>query len=117
MLLDDGKREAEPSTRARPKISKKRYFKEDLTTMMHGFGDDPAPLAESVDLVEDMLLEYFSDVLNAASRISIDKKKKIRHTDLLFVIRKDRPKVERAKKLLETYRDVVAIRKGNTADR
>jgi transposase len=35
--------------------------------MMYGFGDDPAPRADSVDLVEDMVVEYLTDIVLGSS--------------------------------------------------
>ena len=31
--------------------------------MMYGFGDDPSPRPDSVDLVEDMVVEYLTDIV------------------------------------------------------
>lgn len=31
--------------------------------MMYGFGDDPQPYAESVDLIEDLVVQYITDMV------------------------------------------------------
>jgi len=31
--------------------------------MMYGFGDDPQPYAESVELLEDLVLQYITDMV------------------------------------------------------
>lgn len=31
--------------------------------MMYGFGDDSSPRPDSVDLVEDMVVEYLTDIV------------------------------------------------------
>lgn len=31
--------------------------------MMYGFGDDPQPYAESVDLLEDLVIQYITDMV------------------------------------------------------
>lgn len=31
--------------------------------MMYGFGDDPQPYAESVDLLEDLVVQYITDMV------------------------------------------------------
>jgi len=31
--------------------------------MMYGFGDDQNPYTESVDLIEDLVIEYLSDMV------------------------------------------------------
>ena len=32
--------------------------------MMYGFGDDQAPFTESVDLLEDLVIEYISEMVS-----------------------------------------------------
>ena len=32
--------------------------------MMYGFGDDQAPFTESVDLLEDLVVEYISEMVS-----------------------------------------------------
>ena len=32
--------------------------------MMYGFGDDPSPYTESVDLLEDLVIEYVTSMVN-----------------------------------------------------
>jgi len=40
--------------------------------MMYGFGDDPQPYAESVELLEDLVLQYITDmVIQRISRLLI----------------------------------------------
>ncbi len=31
--------------------------------MMYGFGDDPQPYAESVELLEDLVVQYITDMV------------------------------------------------------
>lgn len=37
---------------------RKRLFSKELRCMMYGFGDDQNPFTESVDLLEDLVIEY-----------------------------------------------------------
>ena len=37
---------------------RKRLFSKELRCMMYGFGDDKNPFTESVDILEDLVLEY-----------------------------------------------------------
>ena len=37
--------------------------------MMYGFGDDPNPYAESVDLLEDIVVEFITETVRRASRV------------------------------------------------
>ena len=34
-----------------------------VRNMMYGFGDDPQPYAESVDLLEDLVIQYITDMV------------------------------------------------------
>ncbi|URE04124.1 transcription initiation factor IID, 18kD subunit family protein [Musa troglodytarum] len=43
---------------------KRGVFQKDLQHMMYGFGDDPNPLPETVSLVEDIVVEYITDMVN-----------------------------------------------------
>lgn len=38
--------------------------------MMYGFGDDPQPYAESVDLLEDLVVQYITDMVRKKKRAS-----------------------------------------------
>jgi transcription initiation factor TFIID subunit 13 len=43
---------------------KRGIFHRDLQPMMYGFGDDPKPMPETVELVEDILVDYITDMLH-----------------------------------------------------
>ncbi|KAG2588528.1 hypothetical protein PVAP13_5NG341500 [Panicum virgatum] len=48
-----------------PTLKRKRgVFQKDLQHMMYGFGDDPNPLPETVALVEDIVVEYVTDLVS-----------------------------------------------------
>lgn len=40
---------------------RKRYFSKELRCMMYGFGDDQNPYTESVDLLEDLVIEFITE--------------------------------------------------------
>lgn len=40
---------------------RKRLFSKELRCMMYGFGDDKNPYTESVDLLEDLVIEYITE--------------------------------------------------------
>ena len=42
---------------------RKRIFSKELRCMMFGFGDDQNPYTESVDLLEDLVIEYITDMV------------------------------------------------------
>ncbi|KAL4448273.1 hypothetical protein ABPG75_005492 [Micractinium tetrahymenae] len=83
----------------------------DLAVMMYGFGDDIQPLPETLDLVEDIVLDYATTLLHKAMD-SAALRGKLRRPgapgagaavaaeDILFLVRKDPKKYARAKELL-----------------
>ncbi len=38
-------------------------FVSKVRNMMYGFGDDPEPYAESVELLEDLVVQYITDMV------------------------------------------------------
>nr|GEW08334.1 transcription initiation factor TFIID subunit 13 [Tanacetum cinerariifolium] len=71
---------------------KHRVFQNDLQHMMYGFGDDSNPLPETVALVEDIMVEYVTDMVHKAQDIA-SKRGKLLTEDFLFLILKDTPKL------------------------
>ncbi|MQM07076.1 hypothetical protein Taro_039911 [Colocasia esculenta] len=66
---------------------KRGVFQKDLQHMMYGFGDDPNPLPETVALVEDIVVEYVTDLAHKAQDIA-SKRGKLLTEDFLFLMRK-----------------------------
>ncbi|XP_021955994.1 transcription initiation factor TFIID subunit 13 isoform X3 [Folsomia candida] len=46
--------------------ARKRLFSKELRHMMFGLGDDPNPYTESVDLIEDLVVEYIAETTQRA---------------------------------------------------
>lgn len=42
---------------------RKRIFSKELRCMMYGFGDDQNPYTESVDLLEDLVIEFITEMV------------------------------------------------------
>lgn len=40
---------------------RKRLFSKELRCMMYGFGDDQNPYTESVDIIEDLVIEFITE--------------------------------------------------------
>nr|XP_048337332.1 transcription initiation factor TFIID subunit 13-like isoform X2 [Ziziphus jujuba var. spinosa] len=85
-----------PSSKPRAGISqlsetsfkrKRGVFQKELQHMMYGFGDDPNPLPESVALMEDIVVEYITDLVYKAQDIG-SKRGKLSVEDFLYQIRK-----------------------------
>ncbi|CAN7951064.1 unnamed protein product [Ixodes pacificus] len=43
---------------------RKRLFSKELRCMMYGFGDDQNPYTESVDLLEDLVIEFIIEMVS-----------------------------------------------------
>ncbi|XP_057460877.1 transcription initiation factor TFIID subunit 13-like isoform X2 [Actinidia eriantha] len=94
---------------------KRGVFQKDLQHMMYGFGDDPNPLPESVALVEDIVVEYVTDLVNKAQDVA-SKRGKLLTEDFLFLIRKDLPKLNRCSELLSMNEELKQARKAFEVD-
>lgn len=90
-------------------VSLKGTFAKDLAVMMYGFGDDPEPLPETVDLVEDCVIEYATGLMqramdSAAARGRLkggpQRGASVGPEDILFLVRKEPKKYGRVKELL-----------------
>mmetsp|Transcript_14830 Transcript_14830/g.37013 ORF Transcript_14830/g.37013 Transcript_14830/m.37013 type:complete len:251 (-) Transcript_14830:179-931(-) len=82
-------------------VNFKGQFSKDVRAMMYGYGDDPVPLQETADLVEDVMLQYLASVVSRAAQAASDSlKPKPDERDVLFVVRKDPTKFARVKELL-----------------
>ncbi|CAM0881172.1 unnamed protein product [Alopecurus aequalis] len=89
---------------------KRGVFHKDLQHMMYGFGDDPNPLPETVALVEDIVVEYVTDLVHKAQNVA-SKRGKLLTEDFLYLIRKDMRKLHRATELLSMNEELKQARK------
>lgn len=83
--------------------------------MMYGFGDDPNPLPETVALVEDIVVEYVTDMVHKAQDTA-SKRGKLLIDDFTFLIRKDLPKLNRCSELLSMNEELKQARKAFEVD-
>ncbi len=97
---------------APPPAKRKRVFHRELKYMMHGFGDDPNPYTETVDLVEDLVLDFITETTRRA--MEVGKSGKIHISDIVFLIRKDRKKYARVQDLLRMNEELKKARKDFT---
>ncbi|BBM98656.1 transcription initiation factor TFIID subunit 13 [Marchantia polymorpha subsp. ruderalis] len=94
---------------------KRGIFSKDLRLMMYGFGDDPDPLPETVLLVEDILLEYITEMVHKAQDVA-SKRGKLTTEDIMFLVRKDSRKFARVKELLAMNEELKRARKAFEVD-
>jgi len=77
--------------------------------MMYGFGDVKEPRDESVQVLQEIALEYIDGMSLLASSISTDTT--LKAEDIVFAIRKDQKKFGRAVELLAADQNIKATRK------
>ncbi|KAK3748809.1 hypothetical protein QZH41_016023 [Actinostola sp. cb2023] len=82
--------------------------------MMYGFGDDQCPYTESVDFLEDLVIEYITEMTLKA--MEVGKKGKVHCEDIVFLIRKDPKKYARVKDLLTMNEELKKARKAFDAE-
>lgn len=92
-----------------PVAKKKRMFSRELRYMMHGFGDDSNPYTETVDLMEDLVVDFITEMTQKA--MDVGKSGKVHVNDIIFVIRKDQKKYARVKELLTMNEELKKARK------
>ncbi|CAI0395930.1 unnamed protein product, partial [Linum tenue] len=73
------------------------------------------PIPESVALVEDIVVEYVTDMVHKAQDIG-SKRGKISIEDFLYLIRKDTPKLNRCTELLSMQEELKQARKAFDVD-
>ncbi|XP_012223041.1 transcription initiation protein SPT3 homolog [Linepithema humile] len=82
------------------------HSEEEIRQMMHGFGDNSEPLHESAKIIEDVVLQQMRTIVRKAYEIAdrraVAKKNNIINgEDLLFLLRKDKIKLQRLVRYLE----------------
>ncbi|CAF0968014.1 unnamed protein product [Didymodactylos carnosus] len=88
---------------------KRRVLSRELRCMMFGFGDDINPYSESVDVLEDLVLQYITDMTLKATGIS--KQGRIQVDDILHLLRRDTRKYTRVRELLMMNEELKKARK------
>lgn len=88
---------------------RKRLFSKELRCMMYGFGDDKNPYTESVDLLEDLVIEFITEMTHKA--MEIGRTGRVQVEDIIFLVRKDPRKYARVKDLLTMNEELKKARK------
>ena len=106
--LDEEIEEADPSNIDLTQ-GRKRLFSKELRCMMYGFGDDQNPFTESVDLLEDLVIEFITEITHKASEIG--RTGRVQVEDIIFLVRKDQRKYARVRDLLTMNEELKKARK------
>ena len=93
---------------------KKLHFAKELKCMMHGFGDDSIPYTESIELLEDLVVDFIRDQTRKA--MEVGRSDKVHVEDTVFLIRKDPKKFTRVKELLTMNEELKKARKAFEED-
>ncbi|KAK7107879.1 transcription initiation factor TFIID subunit 13-like [Littorina saxatilis] len=92
-----------------PLEKRKKMFSKELRCMMYGFGDDQNPYTESVDLLEDLVIEFITEMTKKS--MEVGRLGRISAEDIIFLIRKDPKKYSRVKELLLMSEELRKARK------
>jgi len=88
---------------------KKHYFYKELRCMMYGFGDDKVPYTETVELLEEVVVEFVRNFIIRS--IEIGKTGKLQLEDVWYLIRRDPKKYAKVKDLLTMNEELRRARK------
>ena len=87
---------------------------------MYGFGDDRQPLTRSVQLMEELVVDYVQNLLHEAHAACEYRQRgvrggggggsRVKERDLLFALRRDPRRQERVEELLDVWKEIKASR-------
>ncbi|KAI9351868.1 transcription initiation factor IID, 18kD subunit-domain-containing protein [Pilaira anomala] len=89
----------------RKKTVRKGMFSKDLRLLMYGFGDVPTPASDSIAVMDDLVIDYITEMCQKASGVA-DTRGKVRVEDFQFVLRNDAKKLARVEELLYMSEDI-----------
>ncbi|KAG0639572.1 transcription initiation factor IID, 18kD subunit-domain-containing protein [Tuber brumale] len=96
----------------RPRTRRQHLFVKELKSLMYAFGDDPDPLPESVQVLDEIVTDYIVDMCHDAARMaSRGGRNKIKVDDFKFALRKDQRKLGRVEELLIMSKVIADARK------
>lgn len=99
---------------APPPAKRKPLFHRELKYMMHGFGDDPNPYSETLDLVEELVMQFITEMTLKA--MEVGKSGRVHVNDIIFIIRKDKKKYSRVRELLMMKEQIDKAKKAFSED-
>ncbi|CAL8468884.1 g8425 [Coccomyxa elongata] len=94
-----------------PSLKKRGLFSKDLKVMMYGYGDAENPFSATVDLVEDIVVDYVTTMAHTAMEHATGRDGKVQPEDMLYLVRKDPRKFARATELLRMNDEIKQARK------
>lgn len=107
--LDSKQSQASKSSTHSEFEKKKRLFFKEIRCMMYGFGDDPNPYTESAELIEELVIEFITDLTHKA--LQIGRPGRVQVEDIVYLIQKDNRKYGRVKELLTMNEELKKARR------
>ena len=84
-------------------------FSKELRLTLFGYGDDQNPYTETVDFLEDLVLEFITSMTCKA--MDIGRTGRVQVEDIIFLIRKDPRMYARVRELLTMNEELKKARK------
>jgi len=88
---------------------RKSLFTKELRCMLFGYGDDPNPYTETVELLEDLVMEFIADMTVKA--MDIGRPGRVQVEDVIFLVRKHPKMYARVRELLTMNEELKRARK------
>lgn len=84
-------------------------FTKELYPLIYAFGDVPTPRPDTVALVEQLTIDYLTNFLEKAKKLSSNNKPRVE--EMMFVLRNDDKKLTRIEELLYMNEELKKARK------
>jgi len=88
---------------------KKRLFTKELRLTLFGYGDDQNPYQETVDFLEDLVMEFITSMTQRA--METGRPGKVHIEDIIFLVRKQPRMYARVRELLTMNEELKRARK------
>ena len=90
-------------------VDRRRLLSKELRCLLYGYGDDQNPYTETVDFLEDLVLEFISEMTRKA--LEIGRPGKVMVEDVIFLVRKHPKMYARVRELLTMNEELKKARK------
>ena len=88
---------------------RRRIFSKELRCMLYGYGDDRNPYTETVDFLEDLVLEFVTEMTHKC--MEIGRPGRVQVEDIIFLVRKQPRMYARVRELLTMNEELKKARK------
>jgi len=106
---DDSGDEEEKEETDKTVEEKKRLFTKELRLTLFGYGDDQNPYQETVDFLEDLVMEFITSMTQRA--METGRPGKVHIEDIIFLVRKQPRMYARVRELLTMNEELKRARK------